>query len=255
MAANAPRHFAGQTRNSVISYSIRRSTRARHVWLRFSKSGELVVVVPKRFDIGRVASIVDANRLWIERAAVRVNARREALEDSVQVALPQRIVLPALDREWAVEYRPTNSPGVRVVERPGNRLVLYGKTSQHEQCRDALCRWFRRKGHASLVPLLQELAATRGFTVTRVTVRSQRTRWASCSRNRAISLNIRLLFVPPELVRHVMLHELCHTKKMDHTQGFWELVAHHDPNWREHRRRLRMGWRSLPGWLTSPATA
>lgn len=210
--------------------------------------------MPKRFDIRRVAGIVDSNREWIERTAVRVNVRREAYEKAASTALPQHVVLPALKREWTVEYHPTGSASVRVRERHGDRLVLSGNTHQSEQCRDALLRWLRRKGHETLVPRLHELASAEGFSIARVTVRAQRTRWASCTRSGAISLNIRLLFMPPALVRHVMLHELCHTKRMDHSRHFWSLVAQHDPDWKEHRRQLRTGWQSLPTWLESPAT-
>lgn len=210
--------------------------------------------MPRQFDIRRVAGIVDSNREWIERTAVRVNARREAAETAAVAALPQRIVLPALNREWTVEYQPTGSASVRVRERSGDRLVLSGNTDQSERCRAALLRWLRRKGHETLVPRLRELATTGGFSIAQATVRAQRTRWASCSRSGAISLNVRLLFMPPELVRHVMLHELCHTKRMDHSRHFWSLIARHDPDWKEHRRRLRIGWRSLPAWLQSGTT-
>ncbi len=254
MEAGAQRRVTGETASSAMNYSIRRSPSARNVWLRFSQSGDLVVVIPHRFDIRRVADIVEANHKWIHRAATRVGARREAREREAPAALPERIVLPALAREWTLEYNPTDYPHVRIVERDGDRLVLSGNTHNYEQCRDALLRWLRRKGRQTLAPELCDLAARTGFSIAGITVRTQRTRWASCSRNGTISLNTRLLFVPPELVHHVMLHELCHTKRMDHSTKFWSLVESHDPDWRKHRKMLRAGWRSLPAWLDSRIT-
>jgi len=236
---------------SELDYTIRRSPRARHVWLRFTGSGELVVVVPRRFDMRRVPGVVESNREWIQRAETRAAAHREASAQADAGALPDRIRLSAVGREFAVEYRATDSSRVSVVECPDGWLVVTGSTGDVEACRNALVRWLHRVAHDALPPLLREIAAGEGFALRRITVRSQRTRWASCSRSGNISLNIRLLFVDPELVRHVMLHELCHTVRMDHSRTFWALLERYDPDWREHRRGLRAEWRRVPGWLTS----
>jgi len=234
-----------------LDYTIRRSPRARHVWLRFTGSGELVVVVPRRFDVLRVPGVVESNREWIQRAGMRVAARREASALADSCALPDRIHLPAVGREWTVEYRATGASRVTAVERPDSRLVVTSATGDVEACRAALVRWLYRVAKAQLVVRVHEIAAEAGFTVGRIAIRSQSTRWASCSRQATISLNVRLLFVDHELVRHVMLHELCHTVRMDHSRKFWALFERYDPDWHEHRRRLRAEWKCVPGWLTA----
>jgi hypothetical protein len=48
-----------------------------------------------------------------------------------------------------------------------------------------------------------------------------------------------------------MLHELCHTSRMDHSDQFWSMLERHDPDWRQHRRQLRAAWHDVPLWLTS----
>jgi len=234
-----------------LDYTIRRSPRARHVWLRFTGSGELVVVVPRRFDMRRVPGVIDSNREWIQRAVTRVAARREASADVDVCALPARIHLRAIGREWTVEYRATGATRMTAAERSDSRLVVTGATGDVEACRAALVRWMSRVAKRHLVTRLRETAADAGLTVGRVAIRSQRTRWASCSKSGTISLNLRLLFVAPELVSHVMLHELCHTVRMDHSRKFWALLERYDPDWHEHRRRLRAEWKSVPGWLTA----
>ena len=234
-----------------MDYTIRRSPRARHVWLRFTGSGELVVVVPRRFDMRRVPGVVESNREWIQRVGMRVAARREASTQADPCALPDRIHLSATGREWTVEYRATGASRVTAVDRPDRRLVVTGATGNVEACRAALVRWLYRVAKAQLVVRVHEIAAEAGFTVGRIAIRSQSTRWASCSRQATVSLNVRLLFVDPELVRHVMLHELCHTVRMDHSRKFWALLERYDPDWHEHRRRLRAEWKCVPGWLTA----
>jgi len=229
-------------------YTVRRSPRARRVWLRFDREGRLVVVVPRRFDARRVPAIVGAHSDWIERTRSRIEATRRRLQAEPAPRLPGSIVLPAVGREWKVEYRPTSSSRVAVLDR-GDTLVVSGRTCDPARCRDALLRWLRRVGRSHFAGLTEQLASGNGFRPGRISVRAQRTRWASCSRKASLSLNVRLLFIGPELVRHVVVHELCHTKHMDHSRRFWVCVAHHDPEWRDHRRRLRAAWRSVPRWL------
>jgi predicted metal-dependent hydrolase len=91
-----------------------------------------------------------------------------------------------------------------------------------------------------LPPRLLDLAARHGFTVTKVGVRAQRTLWGSCSRTRgSISLNWRLVRMPPEIRDYILLHELAHLRYADHSKAFWRLVASMCPSYRDARRWLR----------------
>jgi hypothetical protein len=91
----------------------------------------------------------------------------------------------------------------------------------------------------ALPPLLHALAAQHGLTVRRVSVRNQRSRWGSCSRHGHISLNWRLVQMPDAVRDYVMLHELMHLKRMDHSPAFWRLVAQACPGYEAARRYLR----------------
>jgi predicted metal-dependent hydrolase len=84
-----------------------------------------------------------------------------------------------------------------------------------------------------------ELAAQHGLTVARVSVRNQRWRWGSCSRAGHICLNWRLVTMPDWVRDYVIIHELMHRKRMDHSPRFWKLVAHACPDYLNARRWLR----------------
>jgi len=94
-----------------------------------------------------------------------------------------------------------------------------------------------------------------GYWYSALSIRQQQTRWDRCSARRLISLNARLLFLPPELVTYVLVHELCHTKHLNHSPRFWRLVESYLPDYRQLDRQLRNGSRWMPGWLTASCGA
>ncbi|MFC2067417.1 M48 family metallopeptidase [Chloroflexota bacterium] len=79
----------------------------------------------------------------------------------------------------------------------------------------------REKAKKLLTTRLEQLAKTNGFSYNRVFIRNQETRWGSCSSNNNISLNMKLVRIPDELIDYVILHELVHTLRKDHSRAFW----------------------------------
>ncbi len=86
---------------------------------------------------------------------------------------------------------------------------------------------------------LLELAAAHRLSVARISVRNQRWRWGSCSRQGHICLNWRLVIMPPDVRDYVLIHELMHLKRMDHSAKFWKLVAQICPEYQAARAYLR----------------
>jgi predicted metal-dependent hydrolase len=97
----------------------------------------------------------------------------------------------------------------------------------------------REAASTALPARLRELAREHGLTVTRVVVRNQRTLWGSCSRRGAISLNWRLMLMPPEVRDYILLHELAHLKHANHSRRFWAAVEAICPWYRDAHRWLR----------------
>jgi predicted metal-dependent hydrolase len=244
----------GEAATGLPAFTVRVSDQARRVRLLMSGGGELTVVVPRRFDQRAIPAILEAKRPWIERARARVEAR--PVPRMCAAGLPDRITLAALGKAWEVEYRsrpaaPSSTARQAAVAREAGegRLVVSGPAGDEGAYRRALVAWLRRKARGALVARMEELASLHAFTFERATVRHQRTRWASCSPRGAISLNLRLLFLEPVLVDHVLIHELCHTRELNHSARFWALMQSHDPDCALHRRQARDAWRSLPAWV------
>jgi predicted metal-dependent hydrolase len=86
---------------------------------------------------------------------------------------------------------------------------------------------------------LMELASQHGVAVTRVSIRNQRSRWGSCGRDGHVSLNWRLVRMPDWVRDYVLIHELMHLRRMDHSPKYWKFVAAACPDYEAARRWLR----------------
>ncbi|MHC4984878.1 MAG: M48 family metallopeptidase [Planctomycetota bacterium] len=228
-------------------HTIRPSTRAKTARLTISPRDGLVVVIPKGFDRRRIPALLRNKQRWIDRHLQAVERHRTLRKATA--ALPDRIILPAVDREWSVTYRPTTSAAVAVRETASDALSLTGATDDDALTREALRRWLRRKVHHHLVPQLRALADKTGLPFGRPRAAMQRTLWASCSGRNTISLNLKLLFLPSDLVRYVLVHELCHTACPNHSPRFWALVRSHQPDLADLRQHLKTAWRHVPTWV------
>ncbi len=88
-----------------------------------------------------------------------------------------------------------------------------------------------------------------GVTYGRITIRSQHSRWGSCSARGNLNFNCLLLLAPPEVLDYVVVHELCHRKEMNHSARFWAEVAKHCPDYEIHKKWLKDNGGALIGRL------
>ena len=218
-----------------IPYRIRRSDRARHA--RILVGGEGVeVVVPRRFPEHKVEPFVEEKRPWIERTL-----RRMAESDSElpPARLEHGGEVPYLGERLELSVRVEPGRTRPHVARRGERLHVAVPDAGRETLRGALERWYRRRARAEVLPRLERATARAGARFTRLQIRGQRTRWASCSSSGAMSFNWRLLLAPAEVLDYVVEHEVAHLDVQDHSRRFWRLLGTRCPDWREWEDWLR----------------
>ncbi len=234
-----------EVRERLTGFSVRESTRARRLSIKVFPRGRVEVVVPRRTRPAEVRAFVEENRDWIRRARDEFAADCEP----EAFALPARIALPAIGRTFSVRYcRAPGQPAVRCRE-SANVLTVSGPVEDEQAVVAALRRWLTRLAKREYAPRLKALAALTGTPYSRMQVRMQRTCWGSRSARGTISLNLCLLFLAPELMRYLMIHELCHGRHMNHSRRFWRFVAQFEPDCRRLDRRLSDAWRDVPVWL------
>lgn len=211
------------TVQAEIPYTIRRSPRARRVRVNVHAHGAVEVVLPARASERAAAAAVVELRPWIERRLHEVA--------QVRARIAQRgATVPYLGMTLQLIAQPDRT---RVYRRGERLLVPEGDP------RAALERWYRRAARAEIAPRLDRASALAGTPYRDLTIRAQRTRWASCSATGRMSFNWRLLLAPESVLNYVIWHEVCHLQVLDHSLRFWALVERHWPRWREDRAWLR----------------
>jgi predicted metal-dependent hydrolase len=226
------------------SWAVRESRRARRLAIRVFHSGRVEVVVPRRTPRRAVVQFLDGHREWIESKLE--HARRHALVP--EPFPPSRIELAACGRSWRVHLA-GGKERLRVQVSTAGLLILSGDASDGGRVRMALRAWLAERAREYLAPALAACAHEMHSAYRRIEIRWQRTRWGSCSTRGTISLNGCLLFQRPPVLRYLLVHELAHTRHMNHSDAFWADVARFCP---EHARldaELLDGWRRVPSWV------
>ena len=218
-----------------LAYRVRRSDRARHARVVVGPDG-VEVVVPRRMAIRHVQPFVSEKRPWIERTLRRLHEAQAAVPAA---RLADGGAVPYLGETLHLRVR--HEPG-RIrdrVARRGDLLHVAVGQAGEEPVRAALERWYRARARDEVAPRLEAAARRVGRRHAGLSIRGQRTRWASCSPAGAMSFNWRLLLGPEAVLDYVIEHEVAHLEVLDHSPRFWALLATRCPRYREHERWLR----------------
>ena len=221
----------------AVRLALVRNPRARRYILRLQADGSARVTVPRGGSEAEARRFAERQTGWIERQLARQAAH------------------PARPRSWEVGaeiYLRGERVRIEAVADGAHPAVRFGTETLRlpaaatGDLRTAIERHLWRMAARELPPRVLELAAHHTQTVSRVSVRNQRSRWGSCSRRGVISLNWRLIQVPPAVRDYIILHELTHLREMNHSARFWAAVERVCPDYasaerwlKEHSRLLR----------------
>jgi len=189
-----------------------------------------------RFPRHQVPQLVEKHADWIRRQL----EKQATLCSSIE--LPHQISLAFDQSTTRIIYHKDNASAAC-----GPHLAI-AATDYHGRVK-ILRAWLRDKARADFPAMLEALALRTGLAYQKLGIRSQKTRWGSCSLRGNISLNDQLLFLPRATVEYLMVHELCHTRYLNHSRAFWDLVEVHCPGFRRHERKLKQARHVIPQWF------
>jgi len=205
-----------------IPYTVRRSPRARRVRVNVHAHSGVEVVLPLRAPERAAGAAVSELAPWIERRLDEVRRARALIAS-------RRGTLPYLGRPLLL----VPQAGRLRVHREGERLLV-----PSGEARSAIERFYRRSARREIALRLDAATARVGLSYRGLSIRAQRTRWASCSERGAMSFNWRLVLAPERVLQYVIWHEICHLEILDHSPRFWRLLESRWPSYRDDREWL-----------------
>ena len=223
--------------NKSFDYSLRVSRKAKYAKLKIKPYGGLEVVIPVRFPKKAIPELLNRHTEWI------LQHLQKQQEQIPAPTLPEHIHLAINNFHTRVDYAPQQQG----IDYSSNRLLINAGDYQHSV--NQLRKWVRQQAWDLLPPMLESISRQTGLSYKKVSIRTQKTRWGSYSSNGTISLNDQLLFVSHENAEYLMIHELCHSRHMNHSPKFWQLVEHHCADYGVHEAALNRAKAVIPDWV------
>lgn len=194
---------------------LRQGTRYRRYTLKVTGGG-ILATMPAGGDEKKMLAFIEEKREKLKGFLLE-HPKRPLLDETTEMQTATfKLCITRTDRPKASLAL---QDGVLSLHIP--QAVPIEAESVQEKLQEILKNVFRHEAKRTLPGRLAELARTHGFTYTGVKVNSSRTRWGSCSGKKSINLSLYLMKLPWRLIDYVLLHELCHTREMNHSERFW----------------------------------
>lgn len=239
-----------QIGSRTVPLLVVRNPRARRYLLRLRPDGAARVTIPRGGSRSEAQSFIERNRGWLEQQLERQRAQPRlpaAWPPGAEILFRGELVRIAVGAAGAIQV------GAETIEAHGARIGApasrYGSLPLGTESvavddatadlRPVIERHLRALAGVELPARVAELAARHQFSGLRVTVRNQKSRWGSCSRRGAISLNWRLIQAPALVRDYIILHELAHLRQMNHSDRFWQEVERLCPEYRAAEKWLK----------------
>ncbi|MCY3833419.1 MAG: SprT family zinc-dependent metalloprotease [Chloroflexi bacterium] len=228
----------------VITYRLRRSNRARRISIRCVPQSGFEIVYPREKTKSDAMAFFQQKqawvlKTWIEAQAKNMMAMREQryVDGAELLYFGDKIILQLRADGEAARYslRDNRLEIVLPLELQADQNLL----------RNIIEEFYRQQAKAYLPRRLHELAARHGFQYKKLRIKNQKTRWGSCSAQRNINLNLRLMMAPAEAIDYIIIHELCHLREMNHNRAFWALVESYCPQYHHWDRWFKQHGASL----------
>jgi predicted metal-dependent hydrolase len=214
--------------------TIRRSQMATNVKIRVAPDGTLHASLPMFAPTFLVKGLLNGSRDKIR--SMMAHAKPEyTYENGMQIGKSHTLIIQKSDNN---SFSVTKHGQQIIVKLPEG--VSSSDPVVARKIRDTTISALKVEAKSHLPYRLEFLASKYGFKYENVKFSHASSRWGSCSSKGTISLNIALMKLPFELIDYIIIHELSHTKQMNHGAEFWKLVGAADPNYKTHRKRLKL---------------
>lgn len=217
-----------------VSYRVRRSSKAKNVNIKLSVENGLEVVVPSAYPMDKVEPLLKSRESWILEKLAVIKRRTEQKK---AYSLEERKAVSFLGKPYRlVTVYQQGNPSVQIVD---DKLVVMLCQEHQDKIPIIIERWLRLQAKHVILQRLELAKQKLQIDYNQVFIKDQKTRWGSCSGQRNLNFNFRLVMAPLPVVDYLVAHELAHLVEMNHSKKFWDLVASICPDYKIHRQWLR----------------
>ena len=212
---------------------IRKNKLARSVKLSVGVDGSLRASIPYYSPEFAVRRLVNGNRDEIRKMLATHNAKN-SYQDGDLIGKTHTLFL----RKFSGEEIKISNEGNQILAQIPQELAFENQLVQSE-IRKTVSKILRKQAKAYLPRRIDFLAEKYGFSFEKLRFSHTGTRWGSCSSSGTISLNIALMNLPHHLIDYVIIHELCHTRQMNHSSKFWQEVEKYCPDYKKYVQEIK----------------
>lgn len=214
-----------QLSEETIPYTLKFSKKAKYLRLQIKNRGELEVVLPRGFQITDAEKFIYKKSNWIKKHLHQNSQPRSKFS--------------LLGRDIKVTQNYDLFIKKHKIKFSKNGLIITSPSGSKFSTEEMFENWLRKLAKKSLTERIYKIANGAGFKIGKITIRGQKTRWGSCSTSGNLSFNYNLLRLRKEVIDYVIVHELCHSKEMNHSKKFWKLVEEFCPEYKKLRKELK----------------
>jgi predicted metal-dependent hydrolase len=184
----------------------------KHVGIRVGHDQRVRIVVPKWLPEQHLENILKKREDWIQKHLHRLRTRKQP------VPLAENQIL----FKGKILHLEQNTQFNRSIEIDEEHLII--RTGDLFLEKNHQLAWYRNEARKHFEYRVHELAVRNGFHYNKIFIRSQKTRWGSCSKRKNLSFNWKLIKSPLFVIDYLILHELVHTEFLNHSKQYWQKV-------------------------------
>jgi len=195
-----------------------------------SGMGGVRAVVPLNYDSEKLENFVASRRDWIRKTSQYYDNLKERCGGELE---PSTVYF--LGSKYRFHIVKDRKPSTVVSDTI--KLITFHVTDMRKY-KQYMNEWYKEQTAKIIGDLLPILASRFNLKYNKVSIKNQKSRWASCSKNGNLHFNLLLAAAPYSVINYVLIHELMHLIESGHSSDFWRLVKEADPDYKKHREWL-----------------
>ncbi|MBU0576786.1 M48 family metallopeptidase [Patescibacteria group bacterium] len=214
----------------MITYTHKTHPRSRSIKIRIGPNGEIVVVTPQFVSKRKIDKFVIQSEFWINQQLTKLTHMQSFGETKNQ------LMVFGEKYQKEIIFNSNSKIGIKIHQ---HKAIINPIENSVEKITSEVTRFLKSTAERYIIPRTNQLAKKMSLEFNHITLRQQKTRWGSCSSQKNLNFNWRLVHCSPNIIDYVIIHELSHLKYMNHSKKFWEMVEIYDSEYPKHRGWLK----------------